>query len=144
MDERHGLLTLRVPPKSFHSREARLEHARGQASYRDDSQGRFKPRMRVSDKFVRMIPEHLSWLAMDFLSGGHPIQLVERPAKDRMGNYRSYEDMPERAHADLERQVAAGFLEKLNYNPKIIHSQGECLMQKKTSSGQWWMLRGQG
>ena len=32
--------------------------------------------------------------------------------------------MPERAQADLERQVAAGFLEKLNYNPKIIHSQG--------------------
>ena len=80
--------------------------------------------MRVSDEFVRMIPEHLSWLARDLLSGGHPMQSVEQPAKYRRGNYRSYEDRPERAQADLERQVAAEFLEKLNYNPKIIHSQG--------------------
>ena len=75
-------------------------------------------------EFMRMIPEHLSWLARDFLSGGHPMQLVEQPAKYRRGNYRSYEDMQERAEVDLERQVAAGFLEKLNHNPRIIHSQG--------------------
>ena len=86
--------------------------------------GRFRPGMRVSDEFVRMIPEHLGWLARDFLSGGHPMQLVEQPSKYRRGNYRSYEDMSERTHADLERQIASGFLEKLNYNPKIIHSQG--------------------
>jgi len=113
LDERHDLQTLRVPPKTFHSLEARLEHARGQATFRDDAQGRFEPGMRVSDNFVSMIPEHLSWLAQDFLSGGHPMQLVEQPAKYGMGNYRSYEDMPERAELDLERQVAAGFVQKL-------------------------------
>ena len=123
LDGRHDLLTLRVPPKTFFSREAKLEHAEGQATYRDDAQGRFQPGLRVSDEFVRMIPEHLSWLARDFLSGGHAMQLVEQPAKYRRGNYHSYESMPGKAHGDLERQVAAGFLEKLNYNPKIIHSQ---------------------
>ena len=52
MDNRHDLLTLRVPPKTFHSLEARWEHAHGQATHRDDAQGRFKPGMRVSDEFV--------------------------------------------------------------------------------------------
>ena len=79
--------------------------------------------MRVSDEFVKKIPEHLSWLTKNFLSVGHPMQLVEQPTRFRRGNYRSYEDLPKRATQDLERQVAAGFVEKLNYNPKIIHSQ---------------------
>ena len=71
------------------------------------------------------------------------MQLVEQPAKYRRGNSRSYEDMPERAHADLERQVAAGFLEKLNYNATIIHSQGGVFDAEKDKF-RLVVLRGQG
>ena len=136
LDGKHGLLTVRVPPTTFLAFAAKLEHATGQATFRDDAQGRFRPGIWVSDEFVRMIPEHLSWLTRDFLSGGHPMQLVEQPAKYRRGNYRSH---PMRTRLREHRQIWRDRLQLGSWRNSTITQRsftpkGECLMQKKTSS----------
>ena len=50
LDQAHRLLVLRVPPRRFASEQERYEHARRQATYRDDKYGRFAPGLRVKDE----------------------------------------------------------------------------------------------
>ena len=52
------------------------------------------------------------------------MELIRAPPVCRMQNYKSYEDHQEKSAIDIDRQEAAGFLEKLNYNPTIINAQG--------------------
>ena len=59
LDTLHDLLVVRVPPNPFATEQARLEHAAGQATYRDDERGRFAPGLRVSDEFMSLLPPHL-------------------------------------------------------------------------------------
>ena len=132
LDTLHDLLVVRVPPKHFATKQAKQEHAAEQATYRDDERDRFAPGLRVSDEFMSLLPPHL-WeeLGKDYLGGGHPMHLVEVPETYRRDTYRSYEQHQQMSREDLERQVAAGFVEKLNYCPRVINAQGGVYVPEK-------------
>ena len=125
LDDVHRLLVIKIPPRVFVSEEAKLEHAWRQATYRDDERGRFAPGLRVADDFMELLePEDRATLGKDYLSGGHWLDFVETPKTCFKPNYISYEEQGERAAADLQRQVQAGWLEgPLHYRPRVVHAQ---------------------
>ena len=125
LDGLHRLLVLRVPPRRFSSAAAALEHRERQMTYRDDHRGRFAPGLRVSDDFMALLtPEDYEARGRAYMTGGHTMDLVEVPPVYDKPNYASYEEHGEKSLIDLNKQVAAGYLEgPLLYKPHVINKQ---------------------
>ena len=132
LDGAHRLLVLKVPPSQFESEAERWEHASRQVTYRDDRQGRFQPGLRVHDSFLTCLTADELEFARAYVEGGHAYQFTEVPRTFRGENYASYEEHAERAHAEILRQVAAGWLEgPLHFAPRITHSQAGVYLPEK-------------
>ena len=126
LDLQHRLLVLQAPPAGLTALESQL-HAKTQMTYSDDLNGRYQRGLRLKDSFV----DHTVTGEEDFKQGyltGFPLNLIDMPAAVHMKNYASYDvEHRELAEADAERQLKEGFIEELNYHPRIIHPQGGIL-----------------
>ena len=126
LDLQHRLLVLQAPPTTLSETELE-QHARTQMTYSDDLNGRYKRGLRLKDSFV----DHTIAGEEHFKEGylkGFPLNLIDMPREVHKKNYVSYDiEHRELAEADAERQHSAGFLEELNYNPRVIHAQAGIL-----------------
>jgi hypothetical protein len=123
----HRLLVLKVPAGKM-SMEARLEHARRQATYQDDQYGNFIPGMRVRWENWKpfLAGEDLEWVER-MSKGGQPILMSERPAPywRVKGNYGSYLEHREKGAEEMERVKQRGVIEgPLHYRPWVVNPQG--------------------
>jgi len=137
LDMQHRLLVLKIPPRSFACDADKWEHARRQMTYQDDRHGVFAPGVRVRVRqFLDQLPEGDQEFMRQAVEGGFPMPLTYAPAPFwRKGNYASYNEHADKAQADLERQVQAGFVEgPLHYRPWIVNPQGGVWLPEK---GKW-------
>lgn len=82
VDGVHRLLVLKVPPRGVTCGEARKEHASRRTKYRDHAHGSFVLQLRVKEAFTKSLSSiHEESHGNDYLNGGRPIHLVERPAR---------------------------------------------------------------
>lgn len=126
LDLQHRLLVLQAPPPGLTAHEIQL-HAKTQMTYSDDLNGRYQRGLRLKDSFVDHTVAGEEHFKEGYLNG-FPLNLIDMPAVVHMKNYASYDiEHRELAEADAERQLEAGFIEELNYNPRIIHPQGGIL-----------------
>ena len=124
-DTGERVLVLRVPPPSFATEAARLEHASRQATYNDDDHGRHEPGMRASDELITRLRDDETHLR-DGILYGFPILKHGRIPRFLGDNYPSCAvEYPEPSGKDLDRQIAAGVLEgPLLYTPHSVCSLG--------------------
>ena len=126
LDLQHRLLVLQAPPVGLTTLETQL-HAKTQMTYSDDLNGRYQRGLRLKDSFVNHTVAGEEHFREGYLTG-FPLNLIDMPAVVHMKNYASYDiEHRELAEADAERQLTEGFIEELNYNPRIIHPQGGIL-----------------
>ena len=126
LDLQHRLLVLQVPRPGL-SRVELLQHAKTQMTFSDDLSGRYQRGLRLKDSFVNYTKADEAHFKEGYLKG-FPLNMIDLPDEVHMKNYHSYEhEHRALAEADAERQHAAGFIEELNYHPRIIHPQGGIL-----------------
>ena len=123
-DRGRRLMVLKVPPQQFSSTKERFTHAQRQATYNDDTYGRYAPGVTLNPDYLRFLQPNEEHLRQGFLYG-YPI-LRSGPLPRFQGkNYKSCVELKDRAGADLDRQAALGKLEgPLHYAPDNVCALG--------------------